>query len=100
MSNALIDAIHYNVSHATEIAYFLQSRSRALRIVGMKDLADDLEMIGHDMVKAAKGVSDAFNGDLAIRLRESQDMTGALLLATMKGCFVPPKARSDAEAEE
>ncbi|MCY1741189.1 hypothetical protein [Ensifer sp. SL37] len=82
----LLDAVHANRRAMASVADRLEDIASLLGEVGMERLETRIMEAVDDIIIHSKRVSDAFGEDLNQSLRQSQEMTGTILLGLLKKC--------------
>lgn len=77
-----LDAIFNATSELTECGHDLASISRALHIVGLEKLADDIASIGASISNNAKAVRDAYSKDVCEAVRRADQYTANMVNAS------------------
>lgn len=95
--HALLEAVHDAVDVITSASHTIENVADLLHQVGMEKLANRLYEVCDPMVVAVKTVRDAYGDDLSEQVKNSQQMTGNILMALVHGVIQPPTAHEGSE---
>lgn len=80
----LIDAVHDMRDIAMSTCNRIEDVASLLHAVGLEKLADRLDRLIVPLSEASKALGDAYGESISENLRNSQEMTGGLLLLALK----------------
>ena len=98
-SETLLRRLHEHQDVVRNVARAIDDVAFLLDEVGMERLANRLGNATGALCRSIDELDHAYGDDLSSRLRDSKAMTGSILLATLRGCFVPPTASPSTQPE-